>query len=175
MTRSYSKNSWFVARVSVLLLGVILSSCGYYSFTGATIPEHLGTVAVPLVDDNSLSTLSGLDEEMTQLLIDRFVRQTRLSLSPEDDQADALLVATISRYINAPTSVSGNERATRNRVTITVSVTYTDQVKKESLLKRSFSSFEEYDPLDPSSEAAAASTALSKIADDIFTAATSNW
>ncbi len=175
MNRMVSFDNQFAAYAFVVLVGLSFSSCGYYSFTGATIPEHLGTVAVPLVDDNSLSTISGLDEEMTQLLIDRFVRQTRLSLSPDADQADALLVASISRYINAPTSVSGNERATRNRVTITVSVTYTDQVTNQSLLEQSFSGFEEYDPLDPSSEAAAASTALSKIADDIFTAATSNW
>jgi Lipopolysaccharide-assembly len=157
----------------VLLTGI--SGCGYYSFSGATIQEHISTVAVPLVDDNSLSTITGLDEELTLLLIDRFVRQTRLSLAPEEDAADALLTASISRYVNASTSVSGNERATRNRVTITVSVTYMDQVKKSQLLERSFSNFEEYDPLDPSREEEAAKAALVKIADDIFTAATSNW
>lgn len=165
-------------RIVVFLTGILVplvSGCGYYSFSGATIPQHLGTIAIPLVEDNSISTLIALDEQMTQLLIDRFVRQTRLNLEPRQDNADAVLEVFIDRYVNAPTSVSGDERATRNRVTITVSVEYNDMVENRSLLQRSFSGFEEYDPLDPTSEEDAASAALVKIADDIFTASTSNW
>ena len=83
-----------------------MSGCSYYSFSGATIPEHLGTIAIPQVEDNSISTFATLDDEMTQLLIDRFVSQTRLSLSSRNDDADALLQVEITRYVNAPTSVS---------------------------------------------------------------------
>ncbi|MDA1029166.1 MAG: LptE family protein [Bacteroidetes bacterium] len=154
---------------------VIASGCSYYSFTGASIPEHLGTVAIPLVEDNTISTVSSLDAEMTRLMIDRFVRQTRLSLETNESSADALLSVVISRYENSPTSVSGNEQATRNRVSITVTVRYQDQVQNKELLSRTFSAFEEYDPFDPSQEETAAFAALEKIADDVFTAATSNW
>ncbi|MDG1755469.1 MAG: LptE family protein [Rhodothermales bacterium] len=160
--------------VPIVLL-LLISGCGYYSFTGATIPEHLGSIAIPLVEDNSISTVSAMDEEMTQLLIDRFVRQTRLSLEPNELAADALLSLIITRYDNVPTSVSGNEQATRNRVSITVSVQYQDQVEDAELLNRTFSAFEEYDPFDPDQEESAAFAALIKIAEDIFTAATSNW
>ena len=89
--------------------------------------------------------------------------------------ADALLSLIITRYDNVPTSVSGNEQATRNRVSITVSVQYQDQVEDAELLNRTFSAFEEYDPFDPDQEETAAFAALIKIAEDIFTAATSNW
>ncbi|GMQ81985.1 MAG: LptE family protein [Rhodothermia bacterium] len=154
---------------------LLLPGCGYYSFSGATVPEHIGTIAIPQVKDNSVSTFAGLDEQMTQLLIQRFVRQTRLSLEPRDDDADALLRVEITRYVNAPTSVSGNERATRNRVTITVNVTYNDQVEDKPFISRTFSSFEEFDAFDPASEEEAAASTLRKIADDIFTAATSDW
>ena len=160
--------------VPIVLL-LLISGCGYYSFTGATIPEHLGSIAIPLVEDNSISTVSAMDEEMTQLLIDRFVRQTRLSLEPNELAADALLSLIITRYDNVPTSVSGNEQATRNRVSITVSVQYQDQVEDAELLNCTFSAFEEYDPFDPDQEETAAFAALIKIAEDIFTAATSNW
>jgi len=166
-----------MSRLGVIaaLVSVGLSGCAYYSFSGASIPEHLSTIAIPQVEDNSLSTLTALDQSLTQLLIDRFVRQTRLSLDTQEDDADALLRVQITRYQNTPTAVSGNESATRNRVTITVNVSYDDQVKDESLLSRSFSGFEEYDPTDSSGEAEAAEASLVKIADDIFTAATSNW
>ena len=167
------KRSHHVLHLGWLIL--LMSGCSYYSFSGATIPEHLGTIAIPQVEDNSISTFATLDDEMTQLLVDRFVSQTRLSLSSRNDDADALLQVEITRYVNAPTSVSGNERATRNRITITVNVTYDDQVENTPLVSRTFSSFEEYDPFDPSTEEDAAIASLEKIADDIFTAATSNW
>lgn len=164
-------------RKLALLLAVILlvPGCAWYSFTGASIPEHLNTVAIPLVEDNTVSTVTGLDDEMTRLLVDRFVRQTRLNLETDEQSADALLRVVINRYTNQPTSVSGQEQATRNRVTVAVQVTYVDQTTGTDLVSRSFSAFEEYDPFDPSQEETAAFAALEKIADDVFTAATSNW
>jgi hypothetical protein len=154
-----------IVNICLLLALLAGTGCSYYSFTGATIPEHLGTIAIPLVEDNTISTVSSLDSELTSLMIDRFVRQTRLSLETNESTADALLSVVISRYDNTPTSVSGNELATRNRVSIT----------NKELLNRTFSAFEEYDPFNPSQEETAAFAALEKIADDVFTAATSNW
>lgn len=161
--------------VAVACVALFASGCGYYTFTGATIPEHLGTIAVPLVIDESVSTVTSLEDTMTELLLDRFVRQTRLSLEQDENRADAVLRGRILRYTNMPTSVTGNEQASRNRVAITVQVVYDDRVREQELLNRTFSAFEDYDPLDPSLEEQAAAAALEKIADDIFTAATSNW
>ena len=158
----------------------LLSGCAYYSFTGATIPSHLSTIAIPLVEDVTISTITSMDEEMTSFLVDRFVGQTRLSLQPDETQADVVLRTRIERYANQPASVGGQERATLNRVTISVAAEYIDQTKDETLFTRSFSAFEEYDPNDPDTdglagEETAARAILEQIADDIFTAATSNW
>lgn len=153
------------------------TGCAYYSFSGATLPAHLQTIAIPLAEDNSLNPLTTLNEDLTETLIDRFVRQTRLSLETSEDDADALLTATIDRYANEPTSVTGEERATLNRVTVNVTVRYYDRVEDTMLLERSFSSFADYDPVGAGLEGEedAARAALSNIADDVFTAATSNW
>lgn len=164
---------------TLVAIVVAASGCAYYSFTGAVIPSHLNTIAIPLAEDNSISTLVDLDESLTSLLVDRFVGQTRLSLQPDQEQADALISARIDRYQNQPASVGGQERATLNRVTISVTTEYIDRTKDEVIFSRSFSSFEEYDPTDPerglSGEEDAARAVLEKIADDIFTAATSDW
>ncbi len=168
-------------RLALLLLGFMpaLSGCSYYSFTGATVPAHLRTIAIPLVEDRSLSTQTALDDRLTRLLVDRFVGQTRLSLAPDPDNADAVLTVVIERYTNEATAVGGQERTTRNRVSINVQVIYEDRVEEKELMRRTFSGFEEYDPFDPekglAGEDDAAAAALEKIADDIFTAATSNW
>ncbi len=178
------------ALLAVLALGLATAAggCGFYSFTGATVPQRLDTVAIPLVEDVSQNPFPDLDNEMTQLLQDRFVQQTRLRLETTESEADALLGARIERYENEPTAVSGDERATLNRVTITVRARYVDQTETaadttgapgspELLDRTSFSSFAEYDPLQGGTDAEreAAQAALENIADDIFTAATSDW
>ena len=164
-----------VALVAWLL--VSLAGCGYYSFTGASIPAHHNTIAIPLAQDNAASPINTLDEDLTELLNDRFVGQTRLVLETNETVADAILESTIERYTNTPAAVGGADRAALSRITITVSVRYFDQAQNEEILRRSFSNSQEYDPrtegLD--GEIAAAVTALENIADDIFTAATSSW
>ncbi len=159
----------------VFLLLTCLGGCAYYSFTGATIPANLNTLAIPLVVDNSVNTIPSLSDELTEELINRFINQTRLSLAPNESDADAVLSAEISRYTNAPSSVSGDETAARNRITISVSVVYLDQTEDRELLNRSFSNFQEYDPIDIDGETEAALVALENVAEDIFAAATSNW
>ncbi|NBB84943.1 MAG: hypothetical protein GVY12_01810 [Bacteroidetes bacterium] len=159
------------------LVASLSAGCAYYSFSGATIPSQLNTVAVPLAVDNTISPVNTLDQDLTDLLTDRFVGQTRLELQTNEQQADAVLTARIQAYENAPTSVSGDERASRNRVTIRVAATYYDQVEDQEMLSQTFSSFGEYDPAQSGldGERSAAQEALENIADDIFTAATSNW
>ncbi len=155
----------------------VASGCGYYSFTGASIPAHLNTIAIPIVEDNSASPVTALSETATRLLTDLFVGQTRLSLEPDEDEADVVLTARIDRYENAPASVSAEERAEINRVTITVSVRYFDRLENKEVLQRTFSSFGDYEPAVAGlqGEIDAAQRAMVNITNDIFTAATSNW
>ncbi|MCY3487925.1 MAG: LptE family protein [Bacteroidetes bacterium] len=165
-------------RANLVLIGFVffLQGCSYYSFSGVSIPAHLNTIAIPLVEDQSVGPLTLLDESLTELMIERFVQQTRLTLVEDETEADLLLTAQITRYTNAPTSVTGQERAQYNRVTISVAAQYMNQVDDDAL-QRTFSGFDDYDALEGGLEAeeSAALAALENIADDLFTAATSNW
>ena len=171
------------SNLPMAVLGVMLGmaavapGCAYYSFTGASIPAHLNTIAIPIVEDNSASPVGTLDEQLTQLLNERFVGQTRLVLETVEQDADALLTASIDRYTNTPAAVSGQERAALSRITISVSARYLDQTNEDELVSRTFSNSQEYDPQTEGleGELTAAATALRNIADDIFTAATSDW
>lgn len=157
------------------LLATFSSGCAYYSFTGATIPSHLETVAIPLVEDLSSNPISDLGGLLTERLVQRFVGQTRLQLATSEPEADAVLNAEIRTYTVQPAAVGGQNTATLNRLTITVGATYADQVEDEQVFERTFSSSFEYDPTDLASEEEAVAEVLDNIADDIFQAATSNW
>lgn len=161
----------------IVALTLTLAGCSYYSFTGATIPSHLQTIAIPLVQDVSASPVTDLEDDLTRLLVDRFVGQTRLSLEQTETESDAVLRAEIQRYVNQPAAVGGEAQATLNRVTITVQATYVDQVNDQQIFERTFSASDEYSPTAEglAGEEDAAATILENIADDIFTAATSNW
>ena len=164
----------------ILLIGTVSTSsigCAYYSFTGASIPAGVQTVAIPMAIDASASPLTGLDDEFTDQLIQRFVQQTRLSLEPDEEAADVVLGTRITRYRNDPVAVGGGERATLNRVALTVSARYYGRTEDAVILERTFEGSEEYDPTvdGVQGEAQAASAALEEIAQDIFNAATSDW
>ncbi|MDE2730780.1 MAG: LptE family protein [Bacteroidota bacterium] len=167
---------WTKADSAIVMLLVLLAGCGYYSFSGASIPAHLTTIAIPLAEDRSLSPITVLDESLTEMLVDRFVRQTRLALVEDEDEADIVLTAQITQYNNAPSSVTGQERAQFNRITLSVAAQYHNRVD-DDMLERTFSNFDDYDPLEGGLEAeeSAALNALGNVADDLFTAATSNW
>lgn len=149
--------------------------CGYYSFTGASIPEHLGTVAIPLAEDATSNPIPDLGGMLTERLVERFVRQTRLELETDETEADAVLSAEIRQYAVRPAAVGGEYRAALNQLSITVSARYADRVEEQEVFERSFSASFEYDPSDFTGEEEAATEALDDIADDIFQAATSNW
>jgi len=165
-------------RVIALLLTISLlgSGCAFYSFTGATIPGHINTIAIPLATDRTDGPLATLDDIFTQQVIAQFVNQTRLQLTSSETDADALLELRIEQYSNDPAAVGGDQAA-RNRVSLSVAVRYVDQVNDQELLDRSFSGSQEYDPVElgPAGEEEAARAALESIAEDIFTAATSDW
>lgn len=178
LLRSLKRASRKVFHLLVLVLATSLSSCGYYSFTGATIPSHLESIAVPLAVDQTTAAVDvPLNDELTDLLIARFVQQTRLALATTESEADVVLESTVVRYRDEPTAVGGGEQAALNRVSITVRVRYYDRVEDEELLAREFTSSVEYDPVTDGlqGEIDAARAALSNIADDVFTAATSDW
>lgn len=156
---------------------LLSTGCGYYSFTGASIAPHLETVAIPLFENRSVGGPADMDAALTDLLVERFVRRTRLGLADEAGEASAVLSGVIEQYRNEPVAVTGEERATLSRVTVRVAVRYFDNVEERELLNTVVTQSAEYDPIAAGldGEAEATRQALEKVADEVFTRATSGW
>ena len=160
----------------VLLGGLVASGCGVYTFSGASIPDHLRTVAVPIAESRATGGPPDLDRLLTDALVGRFADRSRLSLEPDEADADAVVRATIEQYAVAPAAVTGDNVAALNRVSIAARVVVIDQVEEETLLERRFTAAEDFAPSDGlPGEADASAAALEQIALDAFTAATSDW
>lgn len=160
-----------------LLPLALFSACGIYSFSGATIPEHLRTVAIPLAEDRTTGGPPALDRLLTDALVERFADRSRLALEPDEDQADAVVRATIERFAIAPAAVtSDNNQAQLNRISLSVRVVFLDRVEDQERMARTFTASQDTPPSDGlQGEADAAAAALEQIARDAFTAATSDW
>lgn len=151
------------------------TGCCFYSFTGASVPEHLKTVAIPVADDRSGSGEYGLRELFTNELTQKFIEDNNLSLT-DRTSANSVLECIISSYSDAPAIVTAGENVETRRVTISVSVVYRDLVKRKTVYERTFSNYGEY-PSGGSTDQRreAVEVAIDRITDDILLDTVSGW
>lgn len=155
----------------------MLGGCFHYGFTGASIPEGVNTIYIPFFPDNSTSSVPNISSKLKQVLVNRFVNKSSLSLVNNRSAADAILVGSITGFSNQPFSISGQNITTQNKVTIRVKAKFkfTDEDKAE--WNKAFTGSATYDPTQSpiEGETNAALDALNQIANNMFNEAVSNW
>ena len=92
---------FLLAVLSVTLL--FLAGCSIYSFSGSTLPGHIKTVEIPVFGNSSLEP--GIDDEITAELSREILRS---QLRPANQNADAVISGTVTRYVNRPHTFGGS-------------------------------------------------------------------
>lgn len=163
--------------VIILCVGFLFGGCLRYSFTGASIPPGVNTIYIPFFPDQSNSGLGDLSNRLNEVLINRFVNQSKLQLANNEADADAILNGVITSYSNRPFSIGGDEQANQNEVSISVRATFRYTSKEEDEWSSSFNGRATYDPsVEPiEGENIAATGALEQVANNMFNDAVSNW
>lgn len=169
---------YYFGALVIIILIFQLSGCSY-SFTGASVPPHLKTIAIPLVMDRSGSAEPNLSNDFTNDLIQKFIDDNNLEVTDKTN-ADALLECTITSIKDTPEVVAStqtqSEKATERRITINVKVVYKDLIKKQTILNKDFSNYSTYDASDfVEARGAAISETINNITEDILLAVVSNW
>ncbi|HCN04089.1 MAG TPA: hypothetical protein DIS79_00595 [Bacteroidetes bacterium] len=155
-----------------MVLAVAATAC--YSFRGGSVPEHLRTVSISSVLDNSGYGDPTFRETATETLVRRF--RSDNSLQVVDDDGDARLNGTILRVQDQIMNVQGADLEGQRKLSVTMEVEYFDAVKNRTVWKRSFENFDVYDASNATEERAqAARKAIERIADDILLAVVSDW
>jgi hypothetical protein len=159
----------------IAVIVVNFNGCCIYSFTGASVPEHLKTIAIPIADDRSGGAEPGLREKITQLLTQKFIDDNTLQVS-DKSTANAILECTIVSLTDAPAIVSAGEQIATRRITISVQVVNKDLVKRKTLFEKTFSNYGDY-PSGGSidSRRTAIEEAIEKITQDILLDTVSGW
>jgi Lipopolysaccharide-assembly len=159
----------------ITYLLVNFTGCCAYSFTGASVPKHLKTIAIPNAEDRSSSGEPGLSEMFTSKLTQKFIDDNTLQVTNKSS-ADAILECTITSLSDVPSVIAAGENVTSRRITITVRVVYKDLVKRKTIYDKSFSNYGDYPSGGSINDRKnAIETAIDRITDDILLDTVSGW
>lgn len=168
---------WSAPAGAALIAAILPAGCGYTTST-ALLPSHLKTIAIPVFENGTPEY--ALEQEITQVVIDRFVRDNHLKVVDERT-ANAVLRGRITQYRNAVFGFSATEQASEYRVTIGVSVTVKDLVKnremwkEENLLKTTNYFVVDVPGQNARTELDGRKEAIQKIADEIVARTVEGW
>ncbi len=160
----------------------LLSGCGVYSFTGASIAADVKTISIQTFYNNASLGPSNMSVLFTENVKDYFQQNTSLELV--DNNGDLQLDGFISNYTITPVAAnsSGNNQvqdfSTLSRITITVTASYVNIKDPTFDFDKSFSFFRDYDNTQtdlPSEEEAFVEEIFDQIILDIFNASVANW
>lgn len=130
-------------KLIVILAVIALSGCSY-KFNGASIPVDMKTVNIRFFENNAPLVVPNLSQQFTEDLKERVRTQSRLSIIQND--AQAVFEGRITVYEIKPISIQDNTKpiAGANRLTITVSVKYTNNLDAKQSFEESFSAFTDF-------------------------------
>ena len=164
-------------RLLLFVIGsVLLTACGIYSFTGASIPAEAKTVSVQYFSNKAATVQPTLSQVFTERLKDVFVEQTNLTLS--ENEGDLAFSGHISKYQIKPMAIKADETAGQNRLTITVKVTYNNSFDAKSSFEQTFSRYRDYESsqmLSGELELDLIEEITNELVEDIFNTAFVNW
>ena len=162
------------------IFSMIFMGCGIYSFNPkGTLDPEIKSVNVHIIENQAQYVNPQLLPNLTDRVKQKITRQTKLSQTNRDD-ADLDIRGSITEYSTITTGVSsanGQSQASVNRLTVSVRMTITNQLKKEDpkdvTVSRSFD-FPANQSLNQA-EAQLLDEMVRNLSDEIFNRIFSDW
>jgi len=150
------------------------TSCGAYSFSGASVPDSIKTVKVNFLENKARYINPQLSPRLTDRVKQKISNQTKLSPT-NGDNAHYEISGYISDY-SVTTSGISNQQTVNNRLTVGVHISLNNHLAgktEEYDVSRSFE-FSANSSLQ-AAEAALLDEIIRGLTDDIFNRIFSNW
>lgn len=175
MNRIYRYAVMAVVVLCALSLGGCIFFKGGYSLSGASIPAGAKTFSVAYFTNNAPMVSPTLSTTLTEALKDKFSRQTKLEMVEEG--GDFAFEGEITGYTSTTASVSSDNYALLNRLTITVRVRFTNAIEPDNSFNQVFTAFTDYEStqLLTDIQSQLDEEIVSQLVTDIFQASASNW
>lgn len=164
--------------LTALLVAVLLPAGGCkvsYSTSGGTIPPGAKTLSVALFDARAPLCTPQVAQTFTESVRDLLQAQTPLALVRAD--GDIQYEGAITGYSVQPVAIQANETAALNRLTIAITVHYTNKLEAKSGVDISASRFADFPSSQDLStvEAQLVEDIGKQLAQDIFDRTLGNW
>ena len=146
-----------------------------YSFSGASIPVEAKTFSVAYFRNNASLVEPTLSQTLTDALKNKMTNQTRLS--QVDRNGDLAFEGAITNYVpSQPGAISG-ETAVMNRMTISVSIKFSNAIDPSQNFEKTFTQYTEFDSAIDfmSIQSSSIDTVVELLIEDIFNQAVVNW
>ena len=159
---------------AALILGT--SSCGIYSFSGTSIQPDVHTITINYFEYRALQVNPTLSNDLTEALRQRFRQMT--SLEQVDMDGDLEITGEVTGYTVSPSSVTADEVAAQNRLTVTVRVSFMNRKYPEDDFEGStFSGYADYDSTQSldAVQSTLCAEIIEKLVEDIFNATVAQW
>ena len=159
----------------VLLFLLMQTSCGIYSFSGASIDPNIKTFSVDYFNNQASIVNPTLSQSLTEALKDKFLSRTSLTLI--DSNGDMEFSGVITNYNTAPQAITGDQTAAMNRLTISIRVTYRNAIDEKSNFTKTYSRYQDYDSSLSLNdvEGTLVDEIVTQLVDDIFNETAVNW
>lgn len=166
-------------RLWVLLSGVafMLHSCTIsYKFSGASI-DYSTTHSISIADfpNNAALVYPQLSNDLSEGIRDLYNRQTRLQVLRKG--GDLELEGEITDYAVTPMAISADSYSAETKLSMTVHVTFTNNVNPEDSFDKTYTAFQTFDSGRMLSDVQAelCATMISQIADNIYNDTVAKW
>lgn len=154
---------------------ICFTTCGIYSFSGTSIQADVETITIDFMEYKALKVNPQLANQLTEGLRDIFHKRTKLE--EVDSDGDLELSGAITGYDVSATSITAEETAARNRLTVKVKITFTNRKYPEDDFEKDFSAYADFDAtqLLDAVQDTLCEEIIKILVEDIFTASVAQW
>ena len=151
------------------------SSCGFYTFSGASISPEIKNIKISYFVNEAENFKANLDRDITQKLTDFIIEQTDLSVN--NDNYEIEINGKITSYDITPISISSSDFANQNRLSISVNIDFKNYINEKENYNQKFTRYVDYksDQNIEEIESELNDQIIEEICIDIFNKTFVNW
>ena len=167
-------------RYTIWLSAIVVALCSScaisFKFNGANI-DYSTTKSISVADfpNNAALVYPPLSSELSEIIRDQYVRQTRLQLNPRG--GDLELEGEITGYELTQMSIAADSYSAETKLTLTVRVRFINNVRPEESFEKTYSAYQTFDSsrmlTDVQEELCA--TMIQEIAENIYNDTVAKW
>src|SRR5574344_1878341 len=161
--------------LTALIISLIATGCGIYSFSGTSIAPDVKSITVHTIENKAMQVNPALSNQMTQTLQDKYRHLTKLDMVTDGGDLD--VSGYITSYEVTRTAITSEEVASKNRLTVTVRIIFKHEKYPKENFDKSFAAYQDYDSTNSldAVQASLCDQLVETLVEDIFNATVANW